>query len=213
MLTSKEKNWKVHLLCQDLSTGKKMRTLVRKLRDTCPAGANKQGVAGRRLWLGGTRNQWHALCIKGSLEPEHVPWFTWMIWCVPWTFKDSCSVVMCLHMTTYATSKKLYSINKLGYISFLMQPHSTNMLQNSWTHCTRCAHVFWPRGKPSSLVVCVSRHSHKLEALRILSSKHLRHMVSMFTTMGIRPRNLTGLSLESSSAGFGWDGTRSIQEV
>ena len=27
----------------------KMRTLVRKLRDTCPAGANKQGVAGRRL--------------------------------------------------------------------------------------------------------------------------------------------------------------------
>lgn len=115
-------------------------------------------------------------------------------------------LMFCYH----ATAKKLYSINKLGYILFLMQPHSTNMLQNSWTHCTRCAHSFWPRGKPSSLVVCVSRHSHKLEALRILSSKHLRHMASMFTTMGIRPRNLTGLSLESSSAGFGWDGTRSI---
>ena len=73
--------------------------------------------------------------------------------------------------------------------------------------------MFFDHGANHRVLSFVSRHSHKLEALRILSSKHLRHMASMFTTMGIRPRNLTGLSLESSSAGFGWDGTRSIQEV
>ena len=71
----------------------------------------------------------------------------------------------------------------------------------------------------SSFLISAQSNESKMSVPRVprpsrrrcyaFSFEHLCHM----TTVGLIPRWLTSLSLESSSAGFDWDGTRSIQET